>query len=334
MGGVLDQNEVDALLAAVEGGEIDAAVDFASSALRFGADSTSVYDFKRPERVSKEQQRSLENLHEVFARNLSATWGAYLRQVVEVQLASVEQLTYSEFIMSLANPTCFNILHADPMEGEIILELNHSLVFPIIDKLLGGGIGLTSPPDRQLTEIEERIIKRVIDLSLDDLKIVWERIYEVNFMLHETESNPQLRQIVSPNEVVVLLSFEVIVGDATGMMNLCIPYLVIEPIMDLFATQNLYLTHRKEGSEQQRDCILDSLSTVSMEFVCNISESKMSVKDFLKLKVGDIIHSNKAYDEALIVTINKKPKFKVKPVVYRHKKAFQINDLADLHTRI
>jgi flagellar motor switch protein FliM len=334
MAGVLDQNEVDALLAAVEGGEIDASSDFTQSALAFGADAASIYDFKRPERVSKEQQRSLENLHEVFARNLSATWGAYLRQVVEVQLASVEQLTYSEFIMSLANPTCFNILHADPMEGEIILELNHSLVFPIIDKLLGGGIGLTTPPDRQLTEIEERIIKRIIDLSLDDLKIVWERIYDVNFMLHETESNPQLRQIVSPNEVVVLLSFEVIIGEATGMMNLCIPYLVIEPIMDLFATQNLYLTHRKESTDRQKDSIIDSLTGAQLEFVCNISESSMKVKDFLKLKVGDIVQSTKPFDEPLVVTINGKPKFKTKPVIYRHNKAFQIVDEADVHTRI
>jgi flagellar motor switch protein FliM len=334
MAGVLDQGEVDALLAAVDEGQIDAATDIGGGALSFGMDSASVYDFKRPERVSKEQQRSLENLHEVFARNLSATWGAYLRQVVDVHLASVEQLTYSEFIMSLPNPTCFNLLHADPMEGEIILELNPSLVFPIIDKLLGGGIGNSSLPDRQLTEIEERIIKRIIDLSLDDLKIVWQRIYDVDFTLFETESNPQLRQIVSPNEVVVLLSFEVTMGEANGMMNLCIPYLAIEPIMDLFATQNLYLTHRQNQSEKEKENIFESIKDATIEMTCNLAETKIPLKQFLKMKVGDIIHTKKPRDEALVVTMGDKAKYLVKPVIYRHYKGFQIIEKASPHQRI
>lgn len=334
MSGILDQSEVDALLAAVDEGSIDANQEIGGSGLSFGSDTVAVYDFKRPERVSKEQQRSIENLHEVFARNLSATWGGYLRQIVDVHLASVEQLTYSEFIMSLPNPTCFNLLHAEPMEGEIILELNPSLVFPVIDKLLGGGIGTTPPPDRQLTEIEERVIKRMIDLALDDLKIVWQRIYDVDFTLHETESNPQLRQIVSPNEVVVLLSFEVTMGEASGMMNLCIPYLVIEPIMELFATQNLYLSHKRGDTEKDRAFIMENLRDSRVEMTCYLAQTKIPVRQFLDLKVGDIIHTPKPKDENLTVFMVDLPKFVVQPVLFRHKKAFRILGEAPKHQRI
>ena len=225
MDNVLNQSEVDALLSAYDEGQV-APAGSERAPPQEGAAVVNLYDWKRPERVSKDQMRSLENLHEVFARNMGASLSAYLRTIVDVKLASVEQLTYSEFIMSLPNPTCFNLLSAKPLEGEVILEINPSIIFPIIDRLLGGGKDVSAPPDRPLTEIELGIVRRIITKALEQLRVVWARIKQIQFALVETESNPQLRQIVPPNEVVVLISFEITLGESSGSMNLCIPFMV------------------------------------------------------------------------------------------------------------
>ncbi|RMG03331.1 MAG: flagellar motor switch protein FliM, partial [Planctomycetota bacterium] len=161
------------------------------------------YDFKRPERVGKEQMRALQTLHEGFSRNFAAGLSAMLRCMVEVKLTSVDQLTYDEFVFSLDNPTCFNLLRAEPLEGHLILDLNPSILYPIIDRLLGGGRESSPPVRRPLTDIERLLVGRITDLFLQELKHAWENVLELNPEVVRVESNPQLVQIVPPNEVVV-----------------------------------------------------------------------------------------------------------------------------------
>ena len=188
------------------------------------------YDFKRPERVGKEQMRALQTIHEGFGRNFGAALSTLLRTIVEVKLTSVDQLTYGEFVFSLENPTCFNLLKAEPLEGNLILDINPSILYPIIDRLLGGGREGGAIARRPLTEIELRLVSRITDLFLDQLRRAWENVLELKLEVLRVESNPQLVQIVPPNEVVVLISFELALRDIRGMVNLCIPYNSIERI--------------------------------------------------------------------------------------------------------
>ena len=182
------------------------------------------YDFKRPERVGKEQMRALQTLHEGFSRNFAAGLSAMLRSMIEVKLTSVDQLTYSEFVFSLENPTCFNLLSAEPLEGNLILDINPSILYPILDRLLGGGREASPLARRPLTQIERLLVKRITDLFLAELALAWKNVLELQLEVVRVESNPQLVQIVPPNEVVVLISFEVALGEIRGMLNLCIPY--------------------------------------------------------------------------------------------------------------
>ncbi len=331
MDSVLNQSEVDALLAAYpEGGAPGAGVARTEEAPA----AVTLYDWKRPERVSKDQMRSLENLHEVFARNMGASLSAYLRTIVDVKLSSVEQLTYSEFIMSLPNPTCFNLLSAKPLEGEVVLEINPSIIFSIIDRLLGGGKDAAAPPDRPLTEIELGIVRRIIHRSLDQLQSVWARIKQIQFSLVETESNPQLRQIVPPNEVVVLISFEITMGEASGSMNLCIPFMVVEPIMPAFAIQNLFTVARGHHSASHGESIRDALVDSQLDCVVHLAETTMTTRQLLGLKVGDVVQTLKPSNSTLLMNVRGRPKYRGMPVLYRGKRALRITSPAGPHEHI
>ncbi len=160
--------------------------------------------------------RALQTMHEGFGRNFGAALSALLRTIVEVKLTSVDQLTYSEFVFSLENPTCFNLIAAAPLEGNLILDINPSMLFPIIDRLLGGGSEASPPVRRPLTEIELRLVGRITDLFLEEMQHAWENVLELDLKVDRVESNPQLVQIVPPNEVVVLISFELTLGESAA----------------------------------------------------------------------------------------------------------------------
>ena len=222
MADILSQDEIDALLSTVvdEGEEIEAIenADFIPKKI-------SVYDFRRPDRVSKEQLRSIRNLHDKFARNFSSNLSSFLRTITDISLVSVDQMTYGEFLMSLPDPTSFNIISMIPLQGNAVLEINPSLIFPIVDKLLGGQ-GLPLFQVRELTQLEMTIIDGIIQLVLTDLEDVWTQIVpNVRFKKELSDNSPPVIQIVAPNEVVVLIVFEVKFGEATGMVNLCLPAL-------------------------------------------------------------------------------------------------------------
>ena len=212
---VLSQAEVESLLNAMESKAAaiaDQGNTVAGRASGPSREKITPYDFKRPERVGKEQMRALQSLHEGFGRNFGAALSALLRSIVEVKLTSVDQLTYSEFVFSLENPTCFNLLTARPLEGNLILDINPSILYPIINRLLGGGKESGTMARRALTEIELRLVGRITDLFLHDLKRAWANIVPLEFAVERVESNPQLVQIVPPNEVVILISFELTLG--------------------------------------------------------------------------------------------------------------------------
>jgi flagellar motor switch protein FliM len=322
-GDVLSQAEVESLLTAMDGRESDVIADAATSRLKH-REKISPYDFKRPERVGKEQMRSLQTMHEGFGRNFGAALSALLRTIVELKLTSVDQLTYSEFVFSLENPTCFNLINAAPLEGQLILDINLSLLFPIIDRLLGGGSDPTPPARRPLTEIELRLVSRITDLFCKEMKQAWENVLELDLSIDHVESNPQLVQIVPPNEVVVLISFELTIGDARGMMNLCIPFNSIERISTRLSSNSWVTYGKKTATPENIKRITGQLSTAMVELVVDLAKTNISTSDLIGLRVGDIIATEKDVERPLVVSIEGRPKFHAKPGAFKGHKAIQV----------
>lgn len=326
MSDVLDQSEVDALLAAVDTGQVapDApAPSYGNSAGPSHVD-VQVYDFKRPERVSKDQMRALEALHEGFGRNLGAALSGYLRTIIEVGVAKIEQLTYSEFIHSLPNPTCFNLLKADQLDGQLCLEISPLIIYPIIDRLLGGSNAELFIPQRPLTQIEQRLVQRITDRATQHLSEAWSNLTPVKFSVEESESNPQLVQIVPPNETVVVVGFELKMGNRAGTMSLCIPYNVIEPIMGLLAAQNWFSYQRKGGHEDHLRKLTRNVNNAPVEVRCFLARTTIKLDDLLSLEPGDIITTEKDLEGEVFVEVEGRQKFLGRVGQFRGKRAAQI----------
>ncbi len=337
---VLSQDEVDALLASVDNGGGDlgglgGGSSKSDSGLGSGMDigqtpssatEVAIYDFKRPERVSTDQIRSMEMLHEVLARKLQASLSSYLRTIVDVKLASVEQLTYQEFIMSLPNPTCFNLLSCEPLDGQMVLEINPSIVYPILDKLLGGGNTDVHIPERGMSEIEWRLISYMTDETLRFLQEAWQPILNIDFRVTAREDNPQLMQIVPPNEVVILICFEVKMGESSGMLNICVPFPVVEPVMANFSTIQTWFTSRRSTDvEADERKLHEGVSKIGLEIIAYIAKTNVNMHQLLNLKPGDIITTKKRKDDSLLVTVDGKAKFKGFAGVYGNAKAFRVS---------
>ena len=320
---VLDQNEVDALLAAVDTGEVEEVTHSTRifSRRRRNLDSVEIrpYDFKRPERVSKDQMRALQTLHESFARNFGASLSGFLRTIVEVKVASCEQMTYSEFIASLPNPTSFNLLNAPPLEGQVCYEISPLIIYPIIDRLLGGTNQDLFIPQRPLTVIESRLINKVTERAIDALREAWESVRRLEFQLAGNESNPHLVQIVPPNEVAIVIGFEVKMGNRAGTMNLCIPYAVIEPIMDDLAAQSWFSTGRLGHSDEIRGRICGQLNRASLEISGILAETTITLRELVNLAEGDIIVTEKPADAPAVLAVEGESKMLAQ--VGRHKDA-------------
>ena len=329
MGEVLSQAEVENLLKAVDGEE--AATTRGAAEVFRPREKVSVYDFKRPERVGKEQMRGLQTMHEGFGRNLGASLSALLRTMVEVKLTSVDQLTYSEFVFSLENPTCFNLISAAPLEGQLILDINPSILFPVIDRMLGGATNSTTPTRRPLTEIELRLVSRITGLFLQEMQHAWEHVLPLQLAVERVESNPQLVQIIPANEVIVLISFELAVGDTRGMMNLCIPFNSIERISTKLSSNSWVSYSKRPVTAESMQRMGNRLATAPVEVVVALAATRITTSDMLGLRVGDIIASEKDVHDSLMVYVEGKPKFLASPGKFKGRKAIQIRGDYQLH---
>lgn len=324
MGGdVLSQAEVENLLSAMDGEPEEAAPSTQLGPTRT-REKVTVYDFKRPERVGKEQMRALQTMHEGFGRNFGAALSALLRTIVEVKLTSVDQLTYSEFVFSLENPTCFNLINAEPLEGQLILDVNPSILFPIIDRLLGGNTSSAAPARRPLTEIELRLVKRITDLFLNEMQHAWENVLHLDLSVDRVESNPQLVQIIPANEVVILVSFELTVGETRGMVNLCIPFNSIERISHKLSSNSWVSYSKRPPTPESIKLVTDRISDAPLEVVVELAETTITTADLIGLRVGDIIASEKDVQEPLVVSVEGRPKFEARAGQFKGRKAIEI----------
>lgn len=336
MADVLSQNEVESLLAALEPSATAGPVNAAAATRKTDpAGQISVYDFKRPERVSKEQMRAFQALHEGFSRELGASISGMLRSIVEVKLISVDQLTYSEFVFSLENPTCFNLLNSKGLDGHLILDLNPSIIFPIVDRLLGGG--KTSDqnfPSRPLTEIELRLVSRITKLALESLENAWRNICELDLEVSQVESNPQLVQIVPPNEVVVLISFEISMGEIGGLMNLCIPFNTIEPLSSKLSSDTWSAYAKKEGDALQQKHLEEKVQTAGVGVVASLAKSKLKTAELAALNVGDVIMTEHDVADGVTLYVEGRPMFRGQPGTLKGHLALEITEQLQSHAPI
>jgi flagellar motor switch protein FliM len=325
---VLDQSEVDALLAAVETGTVVKEETQAQifSRTRHNADGVEVkpYDFKRPERVSKDQMRALQTLHESFARNFGASLSGFLRTIVEVKVATCEQMTFSEFISGLPNPTSFNLVSTDGLEGQMCLEISPLIIYPIIDRLLGGTSQDLFIPQRPMTLIETRLISNITTRGLAALGEAWASVRKMTFSIDATESNPQLVQIVPPNEVVVVIGFELKMSNRAGTMNLCIPYNVIEPVMEHLSSQSWFTSSKNQRSEETEKQIGSSLTRASVEVTGLLATTTITVRDLLLMTPGDIIVTDRSAQKPVVVCVEGERKFIAEVGKFKQSRALRI----------
>jgi len=325
---ILEQNEIDALLNAVDTGEVEEESIQGQIFSRHRRKGESVevrpYDFKRPERVSKDQMRALQTLHESFARNFGASLSGFLRTIVEVKVANCEQMTYAEFISTLPNPTSFNLVQSDNLEGQMCLEISPLIIYPIIDRLLGGTTQDLFIPQRPMTLIETKLISNVTKRGLEALSEAWSGIRQLVFNISATESNPQLVQIVPPNEVVVVVGFEIKMSNRAGTMNLCIPYNVIEPVMDDLAAQSWFAVADQTKNAGLQERITKSVSRAAVEISGILAETTMTMQELINLQPGDLILTEKPAIKPVVLQVEGEKKFWASIGKIKGKRALQV----------
>ncbi|MBI1389553.1 MAG: flagellar motor switch protein FliM [bacterium] len=325
MADILSQNEIDALLSAFATGESgpDLGGDDGDDQVR----EVKVYDFNHPDRFSKDQIRTMHNLHDHFARIFSISLSAFLRTIVEVKLVSVDQISYEEFIRSIPNPTSLNIINMDPLEGKALIELSPTLSFPVVDRLMGGA-GNVFKKNRELTEIEQTIIEKVLYRAFDCLHEAWANVLPLNLSLEQSETNPQLlMQLYLPSEMVILMTFEVTMGDISGTLSFCIPYPTLEPIAGQLSSSSWFAASKKELSEEHAEVLYDRLKRVQIPIVAYIGSATMSMSDLLGLSEGDVVQLNNRTDDDFVLQIGTEHRYFAKPGIHRGHNAVQITKI-------
>lgn len=310
MADILSQDEVDMLLSAVSDGDIQ---EEAPEQIRPEQPLLTTYDFRRPERVSKEQLKGLQSLFEAFARELSILLPPFLRTVVRVDLTSIDQLTYDEFILSVARPTSMSIIDMAPLDGKSVMEMSPGMVFPIVDRVLGGkGQALSTP--RELTEIENRIVYRLVLMILDSWKRAWEQLIEFTMGVVNQESDPLIVQIVAGSEMVVLVGYEVYVGEAVGSMNMCVPLMVLNPILDQISQQSHFQRQMAPNVAAATQSVIQGVIQRSdVPVVPILGKTKLMLSQIAQLQVGDVVPLGSTHTEPIHVEIGGIPCFLGQP---------------------
>ncbi|RIW36415.1 flagellar motor switch protein FliM [Bacillus salacetis] len=318
---VLSQNEIDALLSALSTGEMSAD-DFKKEEEQ---KKVKVYDFKRALRFSKDQIRSLTRIHENFARILTTYFSAQLRTYVQISVVSTDQVPFEEFVRSVPKMTLLNIFDVPPLDGHILMEVNPNIGYAMMDRVMGGkGTGMNKIEN--LTEIETKIMSNLFERAFDNLRDAWSNIAEIDPMLSEFEVNPQFLQMVSPNETVVVISMNTTIGETSGMINICIPHVVLEPIIPKLSVSYWMQTKQKDKNPEDTKNLEKRIKTAHVPVVAELGNSDITIDDFLMLDIGDVIQLNRRIDDPLLIKVGEMPKFTAQPGELNNRLAVQILD--------
>ena len=321
MSEVLSQNEIDNLLAALSTGELDA------DALTDTAEKqVKNYDFKRPAKFSKEHLRTLEIIHEHYGRLLSTNLPVYLRKTVQVAVASSETVTFSEFTNALASPSILGIINFHPLNGTIILDMAPNLGFAMIDRMLGGQ-GNALDRSRDFSEIEMTILQKMMVVCMQLMRDPWKNVVEINPVLDRIETNPAFAQIISPSDMIAIVTLNVKIGDTEGFFNICLPFFTLEDVMDKLNTKFWFSNMTEISGEEYSNYIEAMIRHVDIPIRAVLGESSISVGDFMMLQPGDVIRVDTDVDSELDVYVGNIRKFKGLPGYNRDKFAMKITSV-------
>jgi flagellar motor switch protein FliM len=310
---VLTQEEIDGVFKKMRAGGPDAA-----------SQKVQLYDFRSPDRIAKDQLRAIQMLHENFARNLASSLSAYLRAYVAVNLVSVEQIPFMEFTQCLPSPTSMIVLGMKPFDGSAVLEINPSLVFPILEMLLGGP-GKMVRMTRKITEIEQSILEGLLRIFLQDLRTSWQVVTNIEFSIENNETEPQLLQILAPNEAVVAISIEIRIGEMAGMMNIGIPSIIVKMLRQKFDQQWSVRKTLATGEEHLR--LLRLIRSAMLHLDARLQGPTLSVGTLLDLTEGDILAFDYPATRPVDVTVNGKLKYSGEVITSGRKRAFEVGRL-------
>lgn len=356
----LSQNEIDALLSALSTGEDDEeAADtdqpsssarskgsFSSSSRPGGSKASSgdpaskdkdlesskrverKYNFKRQIKFSKEKLDTLQLIHETFARLVGTVLSTSLRAYAQATIISVEQRTFEELIHSIYNPTFITIFRSENLDGKALIDVNLNIVFTILDRLLGGN-GTPLGILRQLTEVEKKIMQKIMISIIDRLREAWINIIDLAPVIEQVESNPQFAQIVPPGEIVLSITVEIKIHDVTGIMTLCIPYNTVEPIVDKFNAASWFSAVRKEPMQTNVDAISSQVKEVYLPIIAELGATVVSLQDVLNLRAGDILITDQVVKNDLNIRVGNMVKFLGRPGMLGKKMAISITDTVD-----
>lgn len=285
------------------------------------------YNFRRPDRIAKDQLRSIYVLHEAFSRSLTSSFSAYLRAYVVVNLVSVEQLSFTEFQQVLPSPTVVATIDAQPFDSNCLLELNPTIIFPMLKMLLGGSVSALTPVAREVTEIEQSILESIFKVMLRDLKEAWKGIAAIDFQINGYETEPQLMQILAPNEAIVAVSIEIRIGEVSGMMNIGIPSIIIIMLSHKFADQ--WTIRKTESTEADTRRAFSRVRNSKVEMDVSLHGPNLMLKDLPNLKVGDVLSFDYPANKPVSVELNGKLKHRCNVVVSHKKRAVKMLDSED-----
>lgn len=316
---ILSQNEIDALLSALSSGEMDA------EELKKEEEhqKVTIYDFKRALRFSKDQIRGIARIHENFARLLTTFFSGKLRTYVNISVASVDQVPYEEFIRSIPKMTILNVYSVEPLEGRLLMEVCPNIAYSMMDRILGGK-GTSETPVDSMTEIETLILTQLFEQSVSNLKEAWATMIEIDPILEEFEINPQFLQMVSPNETVVVVSLNTQIGEISGMINICIPHIILEPIIPKLSAHYWMETGTKERDPEAYNQLQHHLQEVLVDTKALLGETTITLGELMHLQKNDVISLDQSIHKPLNMVVNNEPKMLVQPGTVKNKVSVQV----------
>jgi flagellar motor switch protein FliM len=324
MSKILSQEEVDALLKGMSGGEIEVETDVGP-----GADGVVVYDLTNQDRIIRGRMPTLEIINDRFARLFRTTLSSSLRKIVDMTTTSVDMVKFGEFMRSLPVPTSLHIFKMDPLRGHAIFVLESKLVFNLVETFFGGsGGGEVKIEGRDFTAIEQQLTRKVVMLALKDMEQAWKPVHEINLLYQRTEINPQFASIVPPSDVVIVVKFELEMEHTAGTITVCIPYSTVEPIRS-----KLYAGFQSDQLEVDHEWMRrfrEQLKEAEVDLTIELGRAFLRSGDLLKLKVGDVLTLEKDAKDLLVGMVEGVPKFRGRAGVSRGNKAFKVERFVDL----
>ncbi|NSW89876.1 MAG: flagellar motor switch protein FliM [Firmicutes bacterium] len=322
MGDILSQNEIDELLKDLNGGE------FSIQEIKTAANERKIrsHDFRRPSKFSKEHLKALRSIHENYARLVTNFLTAYLRTLTQIDVIEVESLAYTDFISSISNPVILAVVNFSPLEGNVIFEMSPNIAFALIDRVLGGK-GIMSEKKRDFTEIEIAIMERIVIQMLSIMREPWKDVIPVKPVLERVETSTQFAQLIAPNEIVALITFNAKISGVEGMINICIPYITVEPIISKLSTRYWFSSVERQTDSKFKEIIVSGVERTKVPITVILGRTSITVGDLVELQVGDVLPLDTEVSSDLDILVGDLHKFRGKPGIRKNRVSVKITSV-------